>query len=96
MKKRVYLGIVAACALALGGWAFLAWHRPAFDFAAAATLDRPPAIRPDYSHTVIPPNIAPLNFVVEEPGTDYLVRIHAPRGEAMRSVRIELRCERRR
>jgi len=87
MKKRVYLCIVAACMLPLGVWAFWAWRRPSFDFAAAATLDRPPAIRPDYSGTVIPPNIAPLNFVVEEPGTDYVVGIHAARGEA-----IELRA----
>ena len=37
---------------------------------------RLPRIRPDYSQTVIPPNIAPLNFLVEEPGAEYRVRIH--------------------
>ncbi len=83
MKNQVYRWIVAACVLPLGVWAFLAWPRPAFDFAAAATLDRRPSIRPDYRDTVIPPNIAPLNFVVEEPGTDYAVRIHAAQGEAI-------------
>ena len=89
MKKHAYLCIVAACVLApLGAWAFLAWRRPSCDFAAAAALDRPPSIRPDYSDTVIPPNIAPLNFVVEEPGTACLVRIHAAQGEA-----IELRAK---
>jgi hypothetical protein len=88
MKKRAHLCIVAACVLApLGAWALLAWPRPSFDFAAAAALDRPPSIRPDYRATVIPPNIAPLNFVVEEPGTDCIVRIHAAHGEA-----IELRA----
>jgi len=84
MKKLASLCIAAACVLVpLGVWAFLAWHRPSFDFAAAAAVDRPPAIRPDYSDTVIPPNIAPLNFVVEEPGTDCVVRIHAAHGEAI-------------
>jgi hypothetical protein len=48
-----------------------------------ATVDRLPSIRPDYSDTVIPPNIAPLNFVVEEPGTDCVVRIHAADGDAI-------------
>lgn len=88
MKKHAYWCLVAACVLVpLGAWTFLVWRRPAFDFAAAVTLERPPSIRPDYRDTVIPPNIAPLNFVVEEPGTDYAVRIHAAQGEA-----IELRA----
>jgi hypothetical protein len=37
---------------------------------------RPAKIYPDYCGIVIPPNIAPLNFRVEEPGTDYFVRIY--------------------
>ena len=44
---------------------------------------RPPRIRPDYANTVIPPNIAPLNFVVEEPASRYQVRIYAPRGDTI-------------
>ena len=28
------------------------------------TMDRPARISPDYNSTVIPPNIAPLNFMV--------------------------------
>ncbi|MHC4982543.1 MAG: hypothetical protein ACYTF6_05170, partial [Planctomycetota bacterium] len=40
-------------------------------------LNRPPRIDPDYSGCVIPPNIAPLNFVVKEKGTDYRVRIYS-------------------
>ncbi len=43
-------------------------------------VSRPPCIRPDYTGTVIPPNIAPLNFVVLEPGIDYLVKIHSTNG----------------
>ncbi len=42
---------------------------------------RPPQMRPDCSEAVIPPNIAPLNFVVAEAGVRYLVRIHADAGE---------------
>jgi len=38
---------------------------------------RVPAIFPDYTGITIPPNIAPLNFKINEPGTDFEVRINA-------------------
>ena len=38
---------------------------------------RVPAIFPDYTGITIPPNIAPLNFKINEPGTDFEVRIYA-------------------
>ncbi|MCK4375219.1 MAG: PD40 domain-containing protein, partial [Candidatus Brocadiae bacterium] len=46
-------------------------------------MHRSPRIRPDYADTVIPSNIAPLNFCVEEPGTRYYVKISSARGEAI-------------
>jgi hypothetical protein len=46
----------------------------------AAAVGRPPAIRPDYADIVIPPNIAPLNFTVLEPGRRYCVRLWGPAG----------------
>lgn len=49
----------------------------------ATSAGRPPQIHPDYSDAVIPPNIAPLNFVVRESGTRYLVRIHASQGQPL-------------
>lgn len=55
----------------------------AVDLESAVTVARPPRIQPDYSGTVVPPNIAPLNFLVDEPGTDYRVQIRADQGEAM-------------
>ncbi len=84
MTRRVSWSIVVACVLAsLGTWVFFLWSRPAVDFEAAVAVDRQPTIRPDYRDTVIPPNIAPLNFVVEEEGTDCVVRIRAAQGEAI-------------
>ncbi len=44
-------------------------------------VERTPRIRPDYVDTVIPPNIAPLNFAVQEPGVAYRVRLHAANSE---------------
>lgn len=37
---------------------------------------RAPRIDPDYTDSTVPPNIAPLNFVVKEPGTEYRVRVY--------------------
>jgi len=46
-------------------------------------VDRAPRIRPDYVGTVIPPNMAPLNFLVEESGREYSVRIYSTQGKAI-------------
>jgi len=58
-----------------------------YAFRAATTIiahynpvPRPPKIHPDYTGTVIPPNIAPLNFIVLEAAARYCVRIHAKEG----------------
>lgn len=40
-------------------------------------IDKIPDIRPDYSDTVIPYNIAPLNFYIKEPGELYRVKIYS-------------------
>ena len=37
--------------------------------------NKPPVIYPDYSDITIPPNIAPLNFIVKEDGSGYYVEI---------------------
>jgi len=45
------------------------------------SVGSPPRIRPDYCGTVIPPNIAPLNFLVQEDGTHYCVKIYSKQGK---------------
>ena len=47
----------------------------------ATEMNRLPRIRPDYTQLVIPPNIAPLNFQIEEPGREFRVRLHGPAGK---------------
>ncbi len=46
-------------------------------------VDRPAAIYPDYGGAVLPPNIAPLNFLVQEDGDAYFVRIHSEKGSPL-------------
>ena len=43
--------------------------------------ERPAKIYPDYCSTVIPPNIAPLNFMVQEEGSYYFAKIYSGKGE---------------
>ncbi|MBM4026277.1 MAG: hypothetical protein FJ280_12860 [Planctomycetes bacterium] len=68
------LGVV--CALCLAGSAVTA-----ADNAVAA--GRPPQIHPDWAGAVIPPNIAPLNFLVRESGSRYLVRLRSQHGRPL-------------
>ncbi|KKK60622.1 hypothetical protein LCGC14_3022530, partial [marine sediment metagenome] len=44
-------------------------------------VDRKVTIRPDYTDTVIPPNIAPLNFVIDQPADRYCVKIAGAGGQ---------------
>ncbi len=85
MKRLTICGIVSVCLLAVV-WLlsmFVMGRSGAVDLASAVAVDRAPRIQPDYSGAVIPPNIAPLNFLVDEPGTDYRARIRADQGEAI-------------
>ncbi len=41
----------------------------------------PADIYPDYAEVTVPPNIAPLRFVVEEKADAYAIRIRYPGGE---------------
>ena len=47
------------------------------------SVGRAARIHPDYSGAVIPANIAPLNFSVQEEGAGYHVKIHSERGPAI-------------
>ncbi len=54
------------------------------DEADVQSAGRPANIQPDYSGIIIPPNIAPLNFIIRESGQEYLVRIHSKQGNSIR------------
>ncbi|HIJ53552.1 MAG TPA: hypothetical protein HPP66_10420 [Planctomycetes bacterium] len=69
------LVILSACALSYG---LRGRKVPIDEYNSVARL---PSIRPDYCETVIPPNIAPLNFVVQEKGLRFCVKIHSKQGK---------------
>jgi hypothetical protein len=80
MRKRYrYFSIVVLLILAASVVFFISnKHKISID--QYNSIDQLPKIHPDYCGTVIPPNIAPLNFLVEEKGIQYFVKIHSGQG----------------
>lgn len=92
-SKTRYLVLVALAAAIAVGTAWAVWRRPP-NVARAVAISRRPQIQPDYAGVVIPPNIAPLNFAIQERGRRFLVRIGSEAGEPIelvsRSARIAI------
>ena len=76
-RRHLIVALAAALAVALVWLPGLGAASPAGAPAEAAAAGRPPQIHPDFSGAVIPPNIAPLNFVVRDRGSRYVVRIRS-------------------
>ncbi len=72
--------LAAICLLLLAGVSSLAFFgKPSAPDPRTVTAEsRPPKIHPDYQGLVIPPNLCPLNFRVEEEGTSFFVRVSNP------------------
>jgi hypothetical protein len=83
MKSAGFLTMPLAL-LAVAAWSVGSCRDEAPEL--AVTVPRPPQITPDYAGVMIPPNIAPLNFVIREPGRRYQARIHCAAGEAIEVV----------
>jgi hypothetical protein len=81
-SNRHIVPVLAVAALLAGGLCLTAFRSPV-SLDDAAAVGRPAKMHPDCSNTVIPPNIAPLNFVIQEHGSRYFVRIRSQRGQAI-------------
>ncbi len=83
MKKNTIIlsGFIAFCLL-LYFWVSL--KKPSFS--NVTEIGHIPAIYPDYTQVVIPPNIAPLNFFIEEKGTKYFVMIYSINGDTIKII----------
>ncbi|MEA3368471.1 MAG: hypothetical protein U9R68_10205, partial [Planctomycetota bacterium] len=78
----------ATAAVAAVAWCVLTPDRQAVDLDGAPPLGRLPHVDPDYVGVTVPPNVAPLNFVMEEEGSALAVRFDAGDGEGF-TVRSE-------
>jgi len=66
------------CLAALIGCKGCAEHKPNLE--ACRSVDRQPALSPDYTGITLPPNIAPTDFTIKERGIAYYVRISSDQG----------------
>ena len=81
-RKRTIILVVAAITMIVCTLVFaLRQDRVTID--QVEPVDRPARIHPDYSGTVIPPNIAPLNFSILENGSYYCVKIYSKQNKAI-------------
>src|SRR5690242_15093833 len=71
-RPRVLAGLVAA----LGGNLIAAPPSPE----SSRLVEHQPRLKPDYTDLVLPPNIAPLNFLIQEQGSSFYVRVHGRSG----------------
>jgi hypothetical protein len=83
MKRRTYVWIAALAVVGSTLASVRLWPARPGPVTQYTRVPRPPVISPDYAGLMIPPNVAPLNFVVMESGTAFRVSINAPRGESI-------------
>ena len=82
-NKRKYPAILLICSL-ISACILIFSRAGRFDISGHQTRAAAPRIEPDYSDLVIPPNIAPLNFIVQEKGERFVVEIYTDGDSAIR------------
>jgi len=81
VRKRIIVGGCVLLVILLAGVLGYTLRGRGVRIEEYSISERPPRIYPDYSSTVIPPNIAPLNFMVQEDGSYYFARIYSDKGK---------------
>lgn len=82
-KHPIIIGCLVLVTLSAGILVY-ALHRAQALIENYDSILRAPGIYPDYFDLVIPPNIAPLNFLVQEAGSRYFVKIHSKQGNPIK------------
>jgi len=79
LRLKVYINFLYICFAVLTLCSGCKSEKPNLE--GCTSVDRLPVISPDYTNTTLPPNIAPTNFVIKEPASEYYVRISSVQGE---------------
>ena len=79
-KKAKLIYALLTCALIITV-VFYAFRDKKVTITQYSVINRHPGISPDYSGSVVPPNIAPLNFFIQQDGSRYFVKIHSKKGK---------------
>jgi hypothetical protein len=77
MKKRKAYFLTIVSVIFVGCLIFFTTNCNKVSIGKYSSIDQLPNIKPDYNGTVIPLNIAPLNFLIQEEGTSYFVKIYS-------------------
>jgi hypothetical protein len=77
--KANFIYVIIVCALIAASLLY-ACRGNKVTITQSSFIDRPAKIQPDYTGSVIPPNIAPLNFVIQHDGAGYFVKIYSEKG----------------
>ena len=80
-KNYRYLLMILVMAILFAGLLVYALRDNEVAIDSYSSVKRAAKIRPDYSGLVIPPNIAPLNFIIQEEGSHYYVKIYSKQGK---------------
>ena len=83
MSRGKRIGLFTALSVVLLPAAFLGLRGGAETLQPSTEAHRPAAKYPDYSGVVLPPNIAPLNLRILEPGRKFCLRLSARAGAAI-------------
>jgi len=78
-RKTKLIYTIIVCAL-IAVWLLYACRDRKVTITKYSSIDRRAKVQPDYAGTVIPPNIAPLNFIIHQDGSGYFVKIYSKRG----------------
>ena len=84
MKKSNKIIIISAAAVIIFLCIFFIYPSSEPEMNNVKKINRTPQISPDYAGIVIPPNIAPLNFKINETGEQYFVVIKPDKGKAIK------------
>ena len=80
---RFWGTFLAACLVGSAAWLFVHAPKDLDKLEASGQVvetDEAPRLYPDYAGVVVPPNIAPLNFEIQEDGQEYLTRFSIDEG----------------
>jgi len=94
MSRRLIISVLVLFEILLSAALMVGWRGQTVAIDKYDVVDRPARIYPDYGSTVIPPNIAPLNFMIKEEGAYYCAKISSVNGRPIevfsKSARIQI------
>jgi hypothetical protein len=81
-QSKIFINFLFVCIAAAIGCAGCTSEKPSLE--NCKSIERQPAISPDYVGIILPPNIAPVNFTIKEKARAYYIQISSEKGEGIK------------